>query len=157
MSPVSNPYPGPKVENINTTAVGTDADTAEKTLITYTLPANRLSSDGQVLRITAWGTAADNANNKTMKLYFGATVLRQLGAAAFTDAAWKTDAIVVRTGASSQDAIASEMPNNSVIFMSHTEPAEDNSTDTEIKITGQNAVASVNDIVAQGLMVEFIN
>ena len=157
MSPIGNPFPGSQAENVNTAKVGTDADTAEKTLMTYSLPANRLGADGQAVRITAWGTGAATADDKTIRIYFGATVLRQLGPAAFNNATWKTEALVVRTGASSQDAIASEMPNNSVVFMSHTEPAEDNTTATEIKLTGQNAAATLNDIVCEDMLIEFIN
>jgi len=143
--------------NVNTTAVGTDANTTEKDLMTYSLPANSLSVDGKLVKITAWGTTAANGNSKTMKLYFGATVVRQLGTSAFNNQDWIAEAIVVRTGASAQDAIGTEKSNNSNIFLTHSEPAEDTTTATTIRVTGQNGTAAANDIVAEGMLIEYLN
>src|SRR5207248_3063950 len=69
---------------VSTTAVS-NVGTAETDLITYTMPANTLSANGQRVRITAFCTTAANANLKTIKIYFGATALRNTGAAAFNN------------------------------------------------------------------------
>lgn len=143
--------------NVNTTAAGTDANTVEKDLITYSLPANSLSADGKVIKIIAWGTTAANGNEKTIRIYFGGTVVRQLGTAAFNNQDWIDEAIVVRTGTSAQDSIGSEMTNNNNVFLTHLEPAENTATALTIKVTGQNGTASANDIVAEVLLIEYLN
>ena len=143
--------------NVNTTAVGTDADLLEKTLITYDLPANSLSANGKLVKIRVWGTTAANANTKTIRLYFGTAVVRQIGASATNDEDWIMEAIVVRTGAATQDAIGFELVNNSTVFTTHSEPAEDETAAITIRVTGENAVATANDIVAEGMLVEYLN
>lgn len=140
--------------DVDTTAVGTDADTVEKDLITFSLPADSLNANGKGVRVTAWGTTAANGNTKTMRLKFGATVLRAVGPFAPNNLDWLVQSIVIRTGASAQDAMTHEMVQNSVVFTSHTEPAEDTTAAITIKITGENAVAAANDIVAEGLLIE---
>ena len=67
------------VLNVNTTAVG-NVTTGEDNLITYSLPANTLSVNGMALRIVAWGLTANNANAKTLKVYFGTVVIGTLRA-----------------------------------------------------------------------------
>src|SRR5579862_9858309 len=68
--------------NIQTAAAGTGADTTEDTLYTYTLPANAFSIPGKAVRIRAWGTTGATGNNKTVKLYFGATAFASVTSAA---------------------------------------------------------------------------
>src|SRR6185312_12901729 len=59
----------------NLTSTATGAGTTEQTLLSYTLPAKTLSATNKGLKIQAWGVTAANANNKTMKLYFGSEVI----------------------------------------------------------------------------------
>src|SRR3989304_6237042 len=56
-------------------AGGADGDVGAGTddLMSYTLPAATLGTDGQVLRVTVWGITAGNANAKTIVFNFGAT------------------------------------------------------------------------------------
>ena len=157
MSPLTSPDPGNQVENINTTKVGTDADTVEKTLITYSLPANRLGVNGQAVRITAWGSTAATGNTKTIRLKFGATTIRAIGPSAINGLDWRIDSLVVRTGATAQDAMATESLDTVAQDTTITTPAETLSGAVVIKITGQNATAAANDIVAEGMLIEFIN
>ena len=154
---VNNPYPGSRVENVNTTAVGTDADTVEKDLITYSLPANRLGVNGQAIRITAWGSAAVNGNTKTIRLDFGATTLRAIGPSAINGLDWRIDGLVVRTGAATQDAMATESLDVSAQDTTITTPVETLSGAVVVKITGENGTAAANDIICKGMLVEFIN
>lgn len=84
----------------NTTAV-TRSD--EGTLIAYTLPANTLDSNGQSLRITAYGTAVAGSN-KTIHARFGTvpTALFVLfdSVLGLTAAVWFATFTVMRTSAS---------------------------------------------------------
>ena len=79
--------------------MGTDANTNEKDLWTYNLPAGSLNADQKGVRITAWGTTAANNNSKTLKVYFGGTVVVTMTAQPYNDSKWRARAEVVRTGA----------------------------------------------------------
>ncbi len=57
--------------------VGTDADTTEKTLGTYTLPAKYLDANGKGVRLEVYGFA--DTENTTRNLYFGSTVVETAG------------------------------------------------------------------------------
>lgn len=79
----------------------TAAGTAEQTLGTFALPANALDVAGRRVRIRAAVHCATNANNKTMKLYFGASVITTPTAASSNVNGW-LEMDVVKSGASTQ-------------------------------------------------------
>jgi hypothetical protein len=56
-------------------SAGNFNDTTEDLLQFYTLPGNMLDAPGRGLIITAWGTFANNAQVKTARLYFGASLI----------------------------------------------------------------------------------
>ncbi len=143
--------------NVQTTDVGTDADTAEKDLITYTLPANSLSTDGKLVRITAWGSFAENGNTKTIRLKFGSAIIRAIGPAGLNGLDWRIDGLVIRTGAATQETMATEFLDVNAQDTTISTSAEDLSGAVVIKITGQNGTATTNDIVAKGMLVEYLN
>jgi len=143
--------------DIDTTAVGTGADTNETDLITFSLPADSLSADGKVVRITAWGNTAANGNTKTIRLKFGAEEIRAIGPSAINGLDWRIDGLVIRTGATTQDAMATESLDAAAQDTTITTPAETLSGAVVIKITGENGSAAANDIVCEGMMIEFLN
>jgi hypothetical protein len=133
--------------------VGTDANTNEKDLWTYTLPAGAMPTADRGIRFTAFGTLAANANNKTLKGYFGATQCAALSTTA-SGSHWEVRCIVLRTGAATQlsdgwVSIALGTQNITVAT-----PAETLSGAVVVKVTGQNGVAAANDIVFRGAIVE---
>ena len=143
--------------SIDNGTAGTTAVVTEETLLTYTLPANSLTQNGRGVRVRAWGTTAANANLKTVRLKFGATNVLDTGAVASNGETWYFEADVYRTGAATQDAIGKPYfyvagINNGQI----TNPAETLSAGFAIVVSGQNGTATVNDIVAEGLSVEYI-
>ena len=140
--------------NINTTAVG-NVGTGEDDLITYSLPANSLSTDGQLVKITAWGSVAANGNTKTIRLDFGATTIRQIGPSAISGLDWIISGLVIRTGATTQDAMATEFIDTATQDTTITTPAETLSGAVIIKVTGE--ATSDNDIVQEGMLVEYLN
>ncbi len=142
---------------INTTLTGTDADTLEKILITYTLPANTLSVNNKGLKITAWGNTAINGNIKTIKTHFGNVIINDSLARAQNNVRWMQTSLIFRTGAGAQDGHSHYLANNLVPLTKQTTPAMDETNDIIIKVTGKNDVAVANDIVAHGMMVEIIN
>ena len=157
MGIIRRPRLGVTIADVNITAVGTDANTDEKDLITYSLPANSLSADGKGVRITAWGTVAANGNTKTIRLKFGATVISVIGPSEMSVLDWRIDGLVIRTGAATQDAMATEMLDTAAQDTTITTPTETLNGAVVIKITGLNGTASANDIVAEGMLVEYLN
>lgn len=137
----------------STTAVVTEED-----LLTYTLPANTLSANGKGVRITAAGITAGNANVKTIRLYFGTSVVMSNDiTTAPNNLAWKFQSIVLRNAATTQEHISEGIvatANQTTIYGALAATVTGAIT---IKITGQNGTASAADITAQMLLVEMIN
>lgn len=137
--------------SINSTAVG-NVTTGEDDLMTFSLPANTMRSTGAGIRIVAWGTKANNANAKTLKLYFGTTAIMTTSLGTSAAGNWRITAEVLRTGASTQDW-------NSAMVGTDTDIEKGTATETEtsaitIKCTGD--ATATNDIVQEGLIVEVL-
>lgn len=76
-----------------------NAGSGETDLFTKTIHAKVLSEDGQQLNFECYGTFANNANNKTVKAYFGGTAFCTVGAAAYQNTTWVLKGALIRTGA----------------------------------------------------------
>jgi hypothetical protein len=141
--------------HVNTTAVGTDADTALKNLMVYVLPANTLNADNKGLKITAVLKTAANGNDKTILLKFGDTMI-DTGAQAWNAEKIVLTAYVFRTGAGTQDSWVQlvRIGGNTVAINALT---NDETGGITIQLTGQNGTGTANDIVAESLTVEFLN
>lgn len=155
--------------NVNTTGVGNLAASGPDDLQTYTLPANSLITTGRCLKIIAYGTQANNTNAKTVRLTIGPTptvlITKQLQQTAVgAGDTWKIEAIVCRTGASTQDFVA-EATNYGGTTVSVvdgptvvSEDAVGTLTQTEtnaLVIKTQSTVSTTdNDITSELLMVE---
>src|SRR6516164_9150875 len=77
-------------------AVGNGADGRDAVLASYTLPAARMTSDGDRLRIDASGPLVADDNTKRLTIKFGSAVIAQVSAAG-TTTSWSIDAQLVRT------------------------------------------------------------
>ena len=149
--------PGVGKANANVTAVG-NVGVGEDDLITYSLPANSLSANGKGVKIKAWGTTVNNVNAKTLKVYFGSQVILTNSLAVSLAGFWYAEAIVIRSGASTQDIIANLNTNTATVAVVDQEITAGTQTDTAaitIKCTGE--AVDNNDIVQEGLLVEFLN
>lgn len=145
--------------NSNTTAVG-NVGTGEDNLITYSQPSSYQSADGD----TAWGEAigsiASNANQKRLKVYFGATALADTGAtglATSTAYTWVAKWRVWRTGAATQDgyAVVQFFTSAGVLALTFggvVSPTETLSGAVTIKVTGETGAASNNDVVQEAVI-----
>jgi hypothetical protein len=146
------------VINLDTTSGATIADTAETTLITYTLPANTLNVDGKGLRIKVAGGTLNDANGKTIRLYFGSTVLMSNDVTTTpNNQSWVFEGEVFRTGATTQKCISKGMVGAAPQTATYTGAGETLSSAIVIKVTGQNGSAVANEITAQLMKVEFLN
>lgn len=147
------------VANVNTTAVG-NVGIGEDNLITYSLSANSLDAAGKGIRVTAWGTKANNGNAKTVKIYFGSTAMATLALATGIAGQWSAQAVIFSTGVDTQTYNATLQEHNTAfsnsILIDHgvSTSAQDDGAAIIIKCTGTGT--SNNDIVQTGLLVEYL-
>ena len=154
------------IQSVNTGVTGnlaaatadgaTTATTAEVTLQTYSLPANQLSANGQGLRVQCWGTTGANSNNKTMKLYFGATSITTVAAASNAQG-WFLRYVLTRRTATTQAMSGEGVAGTAAVTVVATTsqaPTENLAAAVTIKCTGTNGTASASDITAAGMIVE---
>jgi hypothetical protein len=142
--------------SINTTAVG-NVGTGEDNLMTYSLPAGALSAAGKGVRITAWGTAANNADAKTLKLYFGSVAILTVSLTTSQACTWRIEAVVFSTGTDAQDYSAQLVQGGTatLVDVEGGSLTQDDGAAITIKCTGE--ATSNNDIVQEGLLVTFFN
>jgi hypothetical protein len=134
-------------------AAVSNGTTVETDLLTYTLPASALATNGQGVRITAWGTTAANGNSKSVRLYFGATAVTvQVGIVA-SATPWYHSAVVLRASATTQTAGSVSFIVGNVGAPLTTTPGETLSGAVVLKVTGTSAVAG-GDITSAGFLVE---
>ena len=88
--------------DVDTGSLG-NVGTGEDTIATYTVPANTLAANGDSLWFEAFGRAANNANVKVLRVYFGAAEIM-----AASDDAWGLEWVlrgrVIRAGTATQKA-----------------------------------------------------
>lgn len=141
--------------NAQTASVATGTGTAEQTLQTYTMPANTLSAAGQAVRVTCWGTTAANGNNKTMKLYFGASVI-STGTLTLNNKSWTLNLLVMRTAAATQVALGTGIGDATDVATYTNAGTDDLTAGVVIKCTGQDGTSSAADITATAMTVELV-
>lgn len=143
--------------NAQTAAVATGVGTAEQTLQTYTMPANQLAAAGQAVRIRCWGTTGATANNKTRKLYFGASGITTAVEAANAQN-WVLELVVMRTAAATQSVSGTGLAGIAgVTPISYVNQGTDDQTAAiVIKCTGTDGTSQAADITANGMIVEQI-
>ncbi len=137
-----------------TTDVG-NIGAGEDNLMTYTIPAGKLATNGDYLEFTMSLSFGANANNKQVKVYFGSTTIYASGAQAQNDGSMEIKGTIVRTGATSQ-RITFSQANNTLLFpdySSYVTASETMANTIVIKATGE--ATSDNDIVQKVLTVKY--
>jgi hypothetical protein len=138
-------------------STGNGADTTDDTLATFSLPANSLNANNKVMRIRAWGVTAANGNNKTIKLFFGATNLSS-GVVTSNNKSWSISMDVIRSGTSTQATYASCQVDTSVVAPAYQAATETDTAAIVIKATGASGTTgAANDVVLKGMTIEFLN
>lgn len=139
---------------LNRTVTG-NVGVGEDNLISATVDANTLQTDLMSVRIKAWGSTAANANNKTVKLYWGPSVIATTGALASNAKDWVLEAIVLRVSATVAEAASSGQFNGAIVQADYQAiGGQDFTADITVKCTGE--ATSDNDIVQNGLLIEFM-
>lgn len=146
----------PRQLTVNTTTVG-NVGTGEDDLRTYSVPAATLAVNGDHLEFEAAGTFAATANNKRVKVKFGAATIFDTGVLAITAAGdWQVNGVVIRTGAATQKNVARWTCTDAALptATDYTTAAETLSGAITLKLTGE-ATAN-NDIVEELLIVRLL-
>jgi parallel beta-helix repeat protein len=138
----------------NSTAVS-NSGSAETDLMTYVLPASCMTLANDSLRITAFGICANNANAKTLKVYFGATVLQTVSLTISQAGAWRIQAEMIATGSAAQRCFSQLVQGGTTTFVAaaYTSAAEASSAAITVKVTGTGFASS--DITQDGMLVQF--
>lgn len=143
--------------DVNTTAVG-NVGTGEDNLITYSLPLKALYKTKSFVRYTAWGTTANNANAKTLKVYFGTQLMATVTLAVSIAGTWRVVCEIFKTGASTQAYVATVIEGAASAAYPTVQQGTASQTDTAaivLKCTGE--ATDNNDIIEKGHLVEVGN
>lgn len=133
-------------------SVGNGADTSEDTLFTFSLPALALAVAPNGLTVRAFGTLANNADSKIVRLYFGSQFY-SLGSVTTANVGWKIDMTVFKTGANTQTILCQGMIGATPIALTVITGTQTDTSPIVIKVTGQAGTANANDIVGNLLAV----
>lgn len=133
-----------------------NSGSAETDLIAFSLPASSLSANGKGVRIKVCGTTAANTNTKTIRLYFGSSVIISNDiTTAPSNKAWLFEADVFRDSSTTQEFHAKGLVGTVPQTMAMSSLSATMSSAITIKVTGQGSASS--DITAKFLTVEFLN
>lgn len=136
---------------------GASVGAAETTLVSYTVTAGLLTTNGQSVRFKVYGATANNANVKTLRVYFGATVIATFTLTINSAVAWSVEGEIVRTAAATQLARVSCQHTDTAPLIPVTggTPAETLSGTVLFKVTGQ---ATTNSDITEALAIlEFLS
>jgi len=134
---------------------GTGGDTTEDTLLSVAIKGGTFNSPGDSITIYAEGVTGADANNKTVKLYFGNTSFTS-GTQAGSAVAWWMQAEVTYQGPGSNlftVLFTGQFAGTSLTSTNVFAP-QVGTADILIKVTGTNAIAIANDVVATELNVQ---
>ena len=107
---------------------------------------------------TTKNSTGATANNKTVKLYFGASLV-STGVIAANAQQGYLQLIVMRTAAATQGVFASGVGGTTSvapIAVTYTAGTDALTAGVVIKCTGQNGTAAANDIIARAMITELI-
>lgn len=141
-----------------TTTTGTAANTTETTLASFAIPTHAMDADGEVLEVFAYGSCANTATVKTIRLRLGATLATATQLAVNTttgspqNVTWILRGKIFRTGAAAQKGTAEILFTAIATEIDNYTATETWSTST-VYLSGQNGTANANDIVLEGFEV----
>lgn len=140
--------------NVNTTDVG-NVGTGADNLMTYSVPAGTLSNNGDYIEFSFTFTFATNANNKTVKVVYGATEIYTSTAQPQNDGSMEVKGKIIRTGATTQKVIVTATTDGTLFtdLANYTTAAETLSGAVTLKATGE--ATSDNDIINRILVVKY--
>ena len=126
------------------------------TLKSFTLQAGKLAVANTGIRIRAYGTTANNANAKSVRLSFGATLVQSIVLNISTTAAWELSATIIRTGAATQKAFGDMSTHSTTVTPATvTSPAETLANAIVVKVDCTQVAAG--DVICEGFFMDLQN
>ncbi len=138
----------------NVTTVG-NVTTGVDDLMTYSIPAGTLSTDGDYIEFTMSFVFAGNANSKQIQVLFGGTTIYASGAQLQNGGAMEIRGTIIKTGAATQ-RITFQQGNNTTLFADYANyvtAGETLSGAITLKATGEGV--STDDITQPILTVKY--
>ncbi len=129
--------------------------TGEDDLMSHILPGNSLGTNGDSVRVIAWGRTINNANAKTVKVYWGATAILTCSLTTSQASVWRVEMDIVRTGATTSEVIVQAIEGGAAtqVFAGYADAASGtHSGDITIKLTGEATATS--DIIQEGMIIK---
>lgn len=134
---------------------GNGADATDDTLFTMNLPAGAMDTNGDKIRVRLCGVTAATANNKRIKIFFGATAVVDSGVITSNAKNWWAEVVITRTGAATQIAFGSFGVDAVADVVTKTTPAETLSGAIVVKGTGSSPTTSAaGDVLGHDWHVE---
>lgn len=128
------------------------ADSTEDTILTFTLPPNTLDVVGRGLIIQAWGNVTATSATKTVRMYFGTSIVGSLAYATTATGFWQMTANIWKTATNGQmgyfeyDAVGAATARNA----SPAVGCEPDNASIVCKITGQSTSSAGNIVQLYG-------
>jgi hypothetical protein len=141
---------------VNGSGVGL-SDTNEDTLFTFSLPSKSMDSNGRGVFIEAFGSLANNAHTKTVKLYFGTGIVYTAINGTNANAGFDIGLQVMRTASAQQVYFSMGALGGTTLTTNVAVGQEDLTAAVTIKVTGQTATLGASDILAYGMSVQGFN
>ncbi len=142
---------------LSATGIGNGADSSEDTLFTFSLPASSFDIAGRGLAFLAFGKLAANSDTKTTRARFGSSIAYTSGGLTLSGVSWFLRGSIWKTGASTQQSLF-EGQFGTTILAPQTEAGSETDTGAiTVKVTGQSGSSQANDVVANGLILTFMN
>jgi hypothetical protein len=137
------------------TAPAANSGSTETILMSYTVAADSLGTNGDYLDINAWGSFAANTNNKRLRAYFGSTVIYDSTALAINNGNFLLEAKIVRDDSADQQIILKLFSNNVTLPQNlvYTLASEDDTAPILIKITAE--CVATNDLTQDGFTIKW--
>lgn len=139
----------------NVTSVG-NVGTGVDDLMTYSIPAGQLGTDGDYLEFTITVTFAANANNKQVTVVYGGTTIYASGAQPQNDGSMVIRGQIIRSGATTQRITFQEISNGTLFtdYADYVTASETLSGAVTLKATGEGV--STNDIVNTIMTIKYV-
>ena len=154
----------PGILNSQVGSVGNAADTTDDTTFQFVFPAagplawpTLFPTVGQGIRVRAWGVSAATANNKTFKIFFGATTVISSGVVAINAKSWYAEANILRSGVSTQKLHGSAVSDATLIAQSVQDGAEVETAAITLKVTNASpTTGAAGDLLTKAMTVEML-
>ena len=137
-----------------TATAASTGTTAEQTLATYSIPANTLNT-GTRIRVGGSWTLAANADTKTVKCYFGASVISS-GALTTNNKNASCQLEVVETGAATQEVYGNMLVDVTPITGYVNAGTDSGTSAIVVKLTATQGSAQAADVIMNSFWVERI-